>query len=209
MRRAAARALALLIATMAAAALGVAGFALLHRDAAAPGPAAAILVLSGGAQTTPPRVARALALHAEGAAPLLAMTGAGSAGATAMAAQARAAGVPEGAILIEARATSTLQNALHLREVLAGALGDEALAADYLLVTHRTHLPRAWASFRWAGFRGALVPVAADPPPAPGALVSDAAFWAETVKWPGNALRAALASGAELLGAPLPVGLLQ
>ena len=67
--------------------------------------------------------------------------------ADAMAASARMAGVPEEIIVIEPRALSTLQNAL-----LAGDMLGDARRRPVVLVTHRFHLPRSWASFRWAGF---------------------------------------------------------
>ena len=64
--------------------------------------------------------------------------------------------------------------------------------ADHL-VTHRYHLPRANASFRWAGFEN-VINVAADPD---GRFrrSARALLW-ESVKWPMNVLRAAAASAA-------------
>ncbi len=68
-----------------------------------------------------------------------------------------AAGVPEADILVEAASHSTLQNALFTADF-------EQLdkSAPVIIVTHRYHLPRAWASFRWAGFSN-VTRVAADP----------------------------------------------
>ena len=64
--------------------------------------------------------------------------------------------------------------------------------ATVLLVTHRYHLPRAWASFRWAGFTD-VTRVAADPD---GGFQLNAQLLWETVKWPLNVVRAAAASAA-------------
>ena len=197
--------LALLALSMAVAGAGVGWFALVHDDAPPAAPVAAIIVLGGGPQTSYPRVDRGVELWRAGVAPVLVMTGRGPAGAVQMAQHARAAGVPGDALAVEPVSSSTLRNALFTAELL----GPDALADDYVIVTHRTHLPRGVASFRWAGFGGTLTPVAADPAPAPAALLSDGYFWAETVKWPGNILRASVASAVEALGAPRPDALLR
>ena len=65
-------------------------------------------------------------------------------------------------------------------------------AQPIIIVTHRYHLPRANASFRWAGFE-TVTNAAADN--VSGFLISEPLLW-ESVKWPLNVLRAAAASAA-------------
>ncbi len=57
------------------------------------------------------------------------------------------AGIPESAITIEDRSTSTLQNAVFTLEAIG------PLPPGTVIVTDRSHLPRAWLSFWWAGVR--------------------------------------------------------
>jgi uncharacterized SAM-binding protein YcdF (DUF218 family) len=57
------------------------------------------------------------------------------------------AGIPESATTIEDRSTSTLQNALFTIEAIG------PLPPGTVIVTDRSHLPRAWLSFWWAGAR--------------------------------------------------------
>lgn len=97
------------------------------------------------------------------------------------------AGVPEENILVEAASHSTLQNALFTADF-------EQLdkSAPTIIVTHRYHLPRAWASFRWAGFTD-VSRVAADPDA--GFNLTASLLW-ESIKWPLNVVRAAAASAA-------------
>lgn len=136
-----------------------------HADPDPVPPAAAIIVLSGdmradgglGVQTAA-RVARGVDLFRAGAAPVMVMTGHDAA--TAMRNAAVEAGVPPGAILTEDAARSTLQNALNT----GALLGDPGTV---LVVTHRYHLPRSMATFRWAGFAGP-VGIAADAVPVQG-----------------------------------------
>ena len=59
-------------------------------------------------------------------------------------------GVPASAATAESASQSTLQNALMSREVLGPRAGQ-----GVILVTDGFHLARAWASFRWAGYRPA------------------------------------------------------
>jgi uncharacterized SAM-binding protein YcdF (DUF218 family) len=157
--------------------------------------AGAIVVLGAAADDagkmnaeTAERLARGLALYDAGKAPLLVVSGGGEPPvALAMAEAALAAGVPADAILAEAGSHSTLQNALFTAD-----FADIDKEAPILLVTQRYHLPRAWASFRWAGFRD-VTRVAADP----GAgFVLSMPLVQEAVKWPLNVLRAAAASAA-------------
>ncbi|MDG4648781.1 YdcF family protein [Roseibacterium sp. SDUM158017] len=137
---------------------GVLGVQLLWTaDAPPSGRADAIFCLGAGMSAEGPRLpdaasarrARACAgLHAAGAAPVVVFTGYGNArysAAEAMADVARAAGVPEAAILVEPRARSTIQNA---------AFGLAALgrgADRVIVVSDPFHLPRAWAIFRLLG----------------------------------------------------------
>lgn len=164
----------------------------------------AIVVVSGPAGKTGglfgesrERLDRAVALFNEGKAPRLVVSGGTATGnapvAEEMKTAAIAAGVPEDAIIVEAASHSTLQNALFVADI-------EALNknARILLVTHRYHLPRANASFRWAGFAD-VVNVAADPEG--GFAVTPGLLW-ESVKWPLNVVRAAAASAANAGGVP-------
>ncbi len=166
--------------------------------------AEAIVVISGNAGKngglvgeTEARLARAVALYDEGLAPRLIVSGGTTTGtetvADAMKAAAIAAGVPETAITVEGASHSTLQNALFTADI-----DDLSKAAPILLVTHRYHLPRANASFRWAGFRD-ITNVAADPDG--GFAITPGLMW-ESVKWPLNLVRAAAASAANAGNVP-------
>lgn len=169
-----------------------------YREPALPPKARAIIVITGDLAATRARAARGVALWKAGAAPILVLSGVqpdrdGVNHAADMAAWAEAQGIPGSAIVLEPDSQSTLQNALFTRDALGGDM-----AAPVILVTHRWHLPRAWASFRWAGFR-AVTPVAADPvePWIPPADIAK-----EMVKWPVNILRGAAASLLIALGLP-------
>jgi uncharacterized SAM-binding protein YcdF (DUF218 family) len=166
---------------------------------------AAIVVLSGpGANDaalsgeTLDRVNRGIALWEAGLAPVIVMTGGGTEGeniprhADNMIAYAVARGVPAEVLLSERGSGSTLQNAWFTRE-----LTQIDPAEPVIVVTNRYHLPRAWASFRWAGF-DRITLVAADS----GSVELTPGILAEGVKWPMNVARAAgarlaLAAGAE------------
>ncbi len=140
------------------------------------------------------RLAKGIELYGAGKAPLLVLTGGGTPPvARAMEEVALAAGVPADAIIVEDASLSTLQNALFTADI-------ERVAHDrpILLVTHRYHLPRANASFRWAGFED-VRNVAADPDE--GFAITEGLLW-EAVKWPYNALRAAAASASEAANVP-------
>jgi uncharacterized SAM-binding protein YcdF (DUF218 family) len=142
-----------------AAAVAAHAFWLAHW-AGPPRPAAVIVVLGGGVfpdgRPGPDSLARArqgIALYEAGVAPRLHFTGGhrnpdlpglGDG----MAAVALVAGVPAEAISTENASRSTLQNALLSREVLP-----PGEAGTVLLVSDGYHLARAWASFRWAGYR--------------------------------------------------------
>ena len=169
--------------------------ALYQADPEAP-TADAIVILAGNAGKTgtglsgetQARLDAGLALYQSGAAPVLVMTGGGEpAVAILMRDAALAAGVPASAILVEDQSRSTLQNALFTADI-------EALdaAAPIIIVTHKYHLPRSNASFRWAGFED-VTNYAANPDD--GFRLSEGLLW-ESLKWPLNVLRAAAASAA-------------
>jgi uncharacterized SAM-binding protein YcdF (DUF218 family) len=192
-----------------ACALGVAtslGYALVH-DARNPLPQAqAIVVISGpGAEDdiaiedTAERVARGVELWREGHAPLVVLSGSGanpSVGSVpdtiGMRRLAETLGLPAGVIVEESMSYSTLQNGL-----FTARLPRIEPDAPVLLVTSRYHLARAWASFRWAGFRDVTL-VAADD----GATGFPLSYASEGVKWVFNGVRAAAASIALALGVP-------
>ncbi len=134
------------------------------------------------------RFVHAKSLYDEGSAPLLVITGGGTPPvAPDMASAATASGVPVDAMLIEDASKSTLQNALFTADF-------EALdkTQPIIVVTHRYHLPRAWASFRWAGFQSVHLSAADPDDPFP---MDPRLLW-EAVKWPLNVVRAAAASAA-------------
>ena len=200
------RLLALAVLLVGVSLVGVVAFAFLYERPAELPSGANIVVLSAGiangqmdAQTAE-RTAAGIAIYEDlvsrGETPLLVMTGGRSEGdpaakATLMADAARAAGVPVTDIRVEVESHSTLQNALFSRDILAdGAEG------PLILVTHRYHLPRAWASFRWAGMDD-LTLVSAE---AGEAAPTVDGLILEGVKWPANVLRAAVYSGLTAAG---------
>ncbi|MEX5729690.1 uncharacterized SAM-binding protein YcdF (DUF218 family) [Rhodovulum iodosum] len=103
------------------------------------------------------------------------------------------AGVPAEVILVEGRSGSTLQNALFSRQ----AMGDN-VPGHLVIVTDRFHIPRAWASFRWAGMSD-FVLVAADGEDEP---VDWDNLMGEAVKWPVNIARAVAYSALSAAGWP-------
>lgn len=158
-----------------------------------------IVVLGGDANPdgglnaqTSQRVSTAVALYEAEAAVQVVMTG-GDGVADAMRDMAVAAGIPPEVIFVENASRSTLQNALFTADI-------EELEKDaaILLVTHKYHLPRANASFRWAGFTD-VTNVAANPEE--GIEFNQGLLW-EAVKWPYNILRAGAASAALAGGVP-------
>lgn len=186
--------------------VGTAAYTYLHTPTETLPEGASVVVLSAGltgsemSARTAGRTARGIvvyqALEARGESPLLVMSGGQGIGdpsshATLMGDAARRAGVPPSALRIEARSLSTLQNALYSRDILG-----PAAEGPIILVTNRYHLPRAWASFRWAGMDDLTLVAAEGPddPPDTGGL------WSEGIKWPGNALRAAVYSAATAIG---------
>ena len=160
--------------------------------------AEAIVVVAGEAgkngglgPETQARVQRAVALYEEGLAPRIVLSGGSATSsepvAEAMRSAAISAGVPEDAITAENSAKSTLQNAMFVADI-----EDLAPEAPILLVSHRYHLPRANAAFRWAGFTD-VTNVAADPNS--GFQLGVTTLW-EGLKWPYDILRAGAASAA-------------
>lgn len=141
------------------------------------------------------RIATGIELFKSGKAPRLVLTGGGTPVRVAevMAQEARDQGVPQDAILFEAESLSTLQNAL-----FSGDFEQIDKAEPIILVTNRYHLPRAWASFRWAGFQD-VIRVASDPD---RGLIINGPELGEALKWPVNALRALAASAAMAGGVP-------
>jgi len=132
-------------------------------------------VLASGAPSRPlaARVDLAVKLHREGRAPLIVMTGGVGAHppaeAEVAARRARSQGVPEDAIVLESRSTSTEENAQFAASILGRS-------ARVLLVTDRFHVFRARRVFSrrfdhvhaigcvsapWPRFRGAVREVVA------------------------------------------------
>ena len=163
-------------------------------------PSGDLIVVLGGDTTesgalnnqTRERVAAGIALFKEKAAPVMVMTGGNGVG-EAMRDMVLAAGVPAFSVLVEGTSTSTLQNALFTAD-LARVNTDDTV----LLVSQKYHLPRAYASFRWAGFAD-VINVAANADA--DFLLSRELVW-ESVKWPFNAVRAAAASAAKAGNVP-------
>lgn len=159
----------------------------------------AIIALSGNAGKTgvvtgetESRIKRAVELYQEGAAPILVVTGGTREGASPPVAEtmrdyAIAAGVPADAIIVESTSHSTLQNAMFTADI-----PELDKSQPIIIVTNRYHLPRANASFRWAGFSD-VRNAAADN--VSGFLISEGLLW-EALKWPLNVVRAAAASAA-------------
>lgn len=108
------------------------------------------------------RTRHGVALHQAGAASLLALSGGGPhprSEAAAMADMARAAGVPETAILIEDRSRNTFENAAFTVPLLI-----ERGARRVVLVSDFYHLPRARLMFHLAGLTVAAVAAPPSPP---------------------------------------------
>ena len=178
--------------------LGTELFVRTYRAPEVPNGAEAIVVLSGSEDFRPgqdfsvTRTWTGIELWKAGAAPRLVVTG-GAQATRRMREVAIDEGVDPGAILVEPRAASTLQNALFTAE-----LDDIDPAAPVIVVSDAFHLPRAYASFRWAGFR--------DVTPYPSKSAPPQLSWrhsaSETVKWPANGARAAAASLAWAVGVP-------
>lgn len=181
---------------------GTAGYIYTHADPDPLPRGDAIVVLSGPLGVEPPlvgetlaRTERGIALYEAGVAPLIVMTGGTEEDGVApvaerMKAHAVARGVPAEAVLVEPASHSTLQNARFTMDLDAMSPNSRLI-----LVTHRYHLPRGWASFRWAGFSDVRL-VAADE----GTVAITLDLLMEGIKWPVNLVRAAGASVADLAG---------
>ncbi|MGI9394877.1 MAG: YdcF family protein [Boseongicola sp.] len=190
--------IAIVILSIWAALIGTALYVALYEAPEAIPSGEAIVVVSGNAAKsgglvgeTQVRLDRAIELYNDERAPRLIVSGgtvdSDTTVAAAMKAAAVAAGVPEDAITVEDGSHSTLQNALFTADI-----EDLEKAAPILLVSHRYHLPRANASFRWAGFSD-VISVAADPEA--GFQLTSGLLW-ESIKWPLNVVRAGAASAA-------------
>jgi uncharacterized SAM-binding protein YcdF (DUF218 family) len=108
------------------------------------------------------RTARGIELWEAGAAPLLVLSGGGRGArpeAAAMLDIARAAGVPEPALLVEERSRNTFENAVLTHQLLA-ARGLRRV----ILVSDGYHLPRARFLFRLAGLSVVATGAPAPPP---------------------------------------------
>lgn len=104
------------------------------------------------------RLDHGVALYHAGAAPALLVTGGtrgtGITEAGAMARLATAAGVPIGAVTVEPRARTTMENAIYSARLMAAHGWRRAL-----LITDSVHMPRARLAFRAAGARVTPAPV--------------------------------------------------
>ncbi|MCF2870732.1 YdcF family protein [Octadecabacter sp. G9-8] len=94
------------------------------------------------------RVEKCVELFDAGVAPVVVFTGGiarpnGPSSANQMAQYGQSLGLPADAVIEEGLAQSTLQNALFSLPMIAQA-------DQLVLVTEAFHLPRSWASFRWA-----------------------------------------------------------
>ena len=173
-----------------------------YEEAVALPKADAIVVLGGNTSrngalygSTATRVATGIKLYKAGVAPLIVMTGGGEPRmGDDMAEEAIRAGIPKESVLIENRSESTVQNAL-----FTSNLTELTPETSVLIVTHRYHLLRSWASFRWAGFKDVSY-YAADPDAEYS--LDHSGIKKEAFKWPVNVFRASLASVFRWLGAP-------
>lgn len=115
----------------------------------------AIVCLGGGmapngtlADAVLTRVERCVQLYEAGLAPVVVFSGGtarpeGPSAGGQMGRYAVGLGLPERAVLVEGSAQSTLQNAMFSLALVPDA-------QRFIVVTEAFHLPRAWASFRWA-----------------------------------------------------------
>lgn len=109
------------------------------------------------------RVGRGVEVFRQEVAPVLVLSGGGAGRvpeAEVMRTLARAAGVPEAALLVEPRSRNTFENARETARLLH-ARGIDAV----ILVSDRVHLPRATLLFRRTGLK--IAGRAAAAPPAP------------------------------------------
>ncbi|MEM9344114.1 MAG: YdcF family protein [Pseudomonadota bacterium] len=166
--------------------------------------ARAIIVVSGPGGNIPgtdwetrERVDKGIELFNRNLAPYLVMSGGGGlpdglSHARYMADYAISQGVPERLIFLEPNSGSTLQNAWFSKK-----LEQVDPELPMIVVSHRYHLPRVWASFRWAGYQKTHL-IAADS----GAPEIHSFFLAEAIKWPFNLFRSTVAWIAMAVGVP-------
>lgn len=140
------------------------------------------------------RVEKGVALYFMGAAPRMHFTGGhgrinGPAAGERMANLALTLGVPQAALSHEDESLSTLQNALFSMPMLQGE-------KRIILVTEGFHLPRGWASFKWAAWNSnarldiALAHSSAFRPPSPTLHFSPVTMvLRESLAWGFNTLR--------------------
>jgi uncharacterized SAM-binding protein YcdF (DUF218 family) len=135
------------------------------------------------------RVECGIRLHREGAAPLLLLSGGGSGPipeAELMRQMAFSRGVPEGALLVETRSDNTVENARESARLLR-----PRGVREVLLVSDRSHLPRAALLFHLAGLR-----VAGWAGVRPRSILWEAgAAIRECLAFPGSLARALLRGG--------------
>jgi uncharacterized SAM-binding protein YcdF (DUF218 family) len=135
------------------------------------------------------RLDRGIRLYREGAAPLLLLSGGGAGPvpeAEIMQQIALSRGVPERALLVERRSRNTVENAREAAQLLHSHDGHSVL-----LVSDRSHLPRAALLFRLAGLR--VTGWASVPPQS--LLCEMAAAIRECAALPGSLFRALLRAG--------------
>ena len=196
------RLLAFILLLIGTALAGTAAYVYSYTDPAGFPAGATAVVLSGPGADMPgtagetrARVDRGAALWQAGIAGRVVMSGNGTPAddvpnATFMKDRALELGLPPEAVIEEAGSHSTLQNAL-----MTAALDTIDPRAPVIIVSHRYHLPRAWASFRWAGFPDITL-VAADE----GPVEITGSLLMEGLKWPFNFVRGAIASLAYAAG---------
>jgi uncharacterized SAM-binding protein YcdF (DUF218 family) len=135
------------------------------------------------------RVECGIRLYREGAAPLLLLSGGGSGPipeAEIMRQIALSRGVPERALLVETRSDNTVENAREAARLLRSRG-----VREVLLVSDRSHLPRAALLFRLAGLR-----IAARAGVRPRSMLWEAeATIRECLAFPGSLARALLRGG--------------
>lgn len=96
------------------------------------------------------RIERCVQLYEAGLAPVIVFSGGTAApngpnAGSQMARFAASLGVPQSVLVVESDAQSTLQNALFSLDLIPNA-------ARVIVVTEAFHLPRSWASFKWAAW---------------------------------------------------------
>ena len=151
----------------------------------APPPADAIVVLGcAAAGRLKRRLERGVRLYQDGAAPLLLLSGGGIGKvpeAETMRRMALARGIPKAALLIEPRSRDTIGNARECARLLR-----RRGLRSVILVSDRTHLPRAALLFRLAG----LEIVGRSGVPAPALLSAAGAILREAAAMPWSLARA-------------------